>query len=232
MKLSEAKSAVRDWLGDPEDSVINDNAIMFFLLAALDFYGAQLVNAGKGQIAAKVVKKLTAKESTLQDEFAFGQSGYVRLKIGETDTETSWTDLDIFDSISDLNEAEQTGRRGVFFYDNKLVLSWVPVDTETLEIWGEKILFSDLTMNETVQDIPALFHHLVVENASKKALTRFFKFPDLIAFARETKAELGESIEKREIIWRKYLAKSPDEKRPKQADVYSPLSDSFYSDFY
>jgi hypothetical protein len=231
MKLAEAKSGVREWLGDPDDTVITDSTIMFFVLAALDFYGAQLVNAGKGAIEAKVTKQVSTKEISFEDEFAFGQSGYVRLKTGENDIETAWSDLDIFDSIADLNDAESEGRRGVFFYDNKMVLSWTPIETETLEIWGERVLFSNLALNSSIQDIPTLFHHLVVENASKRAFTRLFKFPDLLAFAKSTQNELAESIEKREIIWRKYLAKSPDERRRHERDVYSPLNDSFYDDF-
>jgi hypothetical protein len=232
MRLHELKSAAREWMGDPSDDVISDAAIMFFILAALDFYGAQLVNAGKGTIEAKVTKQPTAKETTFSEEFAFGQSGYARLKVSETDAATEWEDLDIFDSIADLNDAERDGRRGIFFYAGKMVLSWTPVEAETIEIWGEQILFQNLVLSEEVRDIPGLFHHLVVENASKRGLTRFFKFPDLIPFARATQNELAESIEKREIIWRKYLAKSPDEKRRHESDSYTPLNDGFYSEFY
>ena len=232
MQLREANAAVREWLGDPTDDQINDSAIMFFILAALDFYGAQLVNAGKGQIAAKVTKQFPVREIALQEEFAFGQSGYARLKVGENDVETAWIVIDIFDSIADLDEAERTGRRGVFAFGDKLVLSWTPAETETIEFWGERVLFTNLAPAENISDIPGLFHHLVVENAAKRALARLFKFPDLTAFAKVTREELAESIEKREIIWRKYLAKSPDERRRQQSDVYSPLADEFYGDFY
>lgn len=232
MELQEAKSAVREWLGDPSPDQITDSTIMFFVLSALDFYGAQLLNAKKGSIEKSVTKTVTTKTTSFSEQFAFGQAGYVRRKVSGLDAEKAWNDVDICAGPADLNEAERGGRHAVFFAGNKMILSWTPTEPVTLEIWGQRVLFTNLAMSETIPDVPGLFHHLVVEQASKRAITRLLKFPDLVVFARATQNDLMESIERREIIWRKYLAASPDEKRRHETERYSPLRDEYYGDWW
>lgn len=233
MILEQFPAGVRDWLGDPADHVISDRQIMFYTLSAFDFYAAQLYNAGKGAVEYKVTKTPAAKETTVAEVFAFGQVGYARRRVFDGETMDAWADLDICDSIGMLNDAEAMSRYAVFFYGNDpmtMSLSWVPASTETIELWGEKVLFSDLALDDEVIDIPGLFHHLVVENAAKRGINNLLKFPELVAFANAQRGELAESIGKREIIWRNYLAGTLGRKSIHEVEPYSPFRDSFYTD--
>jgi hypothetical protein len=233
MILDEFISAVRDWLGDAEDHIIGDNQIMFFVLSSLDFYAAQIYNAGKGRVEYKVTKTPATKETTVSETFAFGQVGYVRRRIYDGVASDLWEDLDVCDKISDLNDAELAGRLAVYFVGHSpmtMILSWNPDSTETLELWGEKLMFSDLEeTSDEVADIPALFQHLVIEGAAKKAINLLLRTaPALAEFVRAQKAELNESIQRREIIWRNYLAGTIDKRRTHEIEAYSPLRDPVF----
>jgi hypothetical protein len=221
-------------LGDPPDEVINDAQIMFYVLGAFDFYAMKFYNAGKGFVEYKVTKTPTTKVTTVSEEFAFGQVGYIRRRIADTDTLDSWVDVKIADSISDLNDAESRGDYAVYFYGPAPItmeLSWIPsTDGDTLELWGERVLFTALVMNEEVVDIPQLFHHLAMEFGAKKAATWLFKYPNWQVFARELKNELASSIEQREVILRNYLAGQIDRKKSHAIRAYNPMEDHVFFD--
>jgi hypothetical protein len=239
MEIQEIRNGMRDWLGDPPREILDSKTADFHIFNALDFYAGMLANAGKLTVRYKEIIQTNTKETSLQTDrasLALDQPNLVRRRISAPANDRDiFQTINIEENMDALTSSENNGIYSCLFYSRKpakMILSWYPGETlEYFEIYATKMLFDGLGHSTEINDIPELFHYLIMARAAFTGLSEFMKPPfykEWQMFVQSVTPRLQMTIAEREILWRNFLASPLDQKRRHTVQPYSPLRDRFY----